>query len=169
MPDFQDRIEKSRRVLERLMGLIPGYQGYQKKELRRDADKKNREFLYADLKQALDELERFSLKLTNNGKLDVLADADRTVRKLRTIADKVRLADYGYAGFFDAAKIEQAELDRLVEFDLGLAEQVRLIADRVKRLDEGDGLVEKLVELDMMIDGFDERFAQREKTMLGVS
>lgn len=169
MPDFEAKIEKSRRVLERLMGLIPGYQGYQKKELRRDADKKNREFMYAELKQALDALERFSLKLTNNGKLDVLADADRTMRKLRTVADKVRLADYGYAGFFDAVKIEQAELDRMVEFDLGLAEQVGLIRERVKRLDEGNRLIEKLVELDMMIDGLDERFDQREKTMLGVS
>lgn len=168
MPNFEEKIEKSRRSLEKLIGMIPGYQGYQKKELRRDADKKNRQFLYEQLKLALDNLERFSLKLTNEGKLEVLADVDRAVRKLRTVADRIRLADYGYAGFFDAFKIEQEELDRMVEFDLALAEQVKMIVDKISKLSEEDNLVSKLVELDMVIDGLDERFDQREKTIMGV-
>lgn len=168
MSNSEEKIEKGRRSLEKLIGMIPGYKGYQEKELRRDADKKNREFLYEQLKASLDSLESFSLKLTNEHKLEVLSDVDRAIRKLRTVADKIRLADYGYAGFFDAFKIEQEELDRMVEFDLALAEQIQMITDKVNRLSDDDNLVSKLVELDMIIDGLDERFDQREKKIMGV-
>ena len=169
MTDFQDRIEARRRVLERLTGLIPGYRRYQQLEKRRDADKMNRDLLYSDLKSQQDALDKLMLKLTEAGNLDVLDDVDRAARKLKTAADRIRLADYGVSGFFDAAKVEEEELDRVYEFDLSLGEQVKAITRKVIELhDDEDSFVERLLELDLLIDGLDQRFSKRERVMLGV-
>jgi hypothetical protein len=169
MTDFQDRIEARRRILERLTGLIPGYHRYQELEKRRDADKLNRDLLYQDLKTQQDALETLILKLTESKRLDSVDDVDRAVRKLRTVADRIRLADYGVSGFFDAVKIEEQELDLIYEFDLSLGEQVKAIANKVAELhDDEDSFLERLLELDLLIEGLDQRFGKRERVMLGV-
>lgn len=169
MPDFQERIESRRKTLERLAGVIPGYNRYQQLEKRRDADKMNRDILYGELKAQQDKLESLALAITKTNKLDNLEDLDRAVRKLRTAADRIRLADYGVSGFFDAAKIEEEELDRMYEFDLSLGEQVKAIANKVAELhDDEDSFVERIIELDMLIDGLDQRFTKREQVMMGV-
>lgn len=54
---------------------------------------------------------------------------DRIIAKFKT-------ADYGYAGFFDAVKLEEPELDRLIEFDYGLVEAVERITRRVAEVRE---------------------------------
>lgn len=169
MPDFQERIENRRRVLERLVGLIPGYNRYQQLEKRRDADRINRDIIYNELKTQQDKLEALALLITKNKKLDNLDDLDRATRKLRTVADRIRLADYGVSGFFDAVKVEEEELDRIYEFDLSLGEQVRAIASKIAEMHEDeDSFVERLLELDMLIDGLDQRFSKREQVMMGV-
>ena len=168
MPDFQERIEKRRRMLERLTGLIPGYNRYQQLEKRRDADRANRDILYGDLKEQIDALERLNLALTDAKKIDDLDDVDRAVRKLRTVADRIRLADYGVSGFFDALKIEEEELDRMYDFDLSLAEQVKAIKDKVAEIKVDEPVIEHLLELDLLIDGLDQRFSKREQAMMGV-
>jgi predicted signal transduction protein with EAL and GGDEF domain len=168
MPDFQERIEKRRRMLERLTGLIPGYNRYQQLEKRRDADRTNRDILYGDLKEQINALERINIALTDAKKIDNLDDVDRAIRKLRTVADRIRLADYGVSGFFDALKIEEEELDRMYDFDLSLAEQVKAIRDKVVEIKVDEPVIEHLLELDLLIDGLDQRFSKREQVMMGV-
>jgi hypothetical protein len=46
---------------------------------------------------------------------------DRVIAKLRT-------ASYGYSGFFDAVKIREAELDKLLEYDWNLVSTVERLA-----------------------------------------
>ncbi len=169
MSDPQENIDKRRRILERLLGMIPGYKQYQEQEKRRDADKKNREFLYEDLKQVLSDLEECALKLANDKSLDQLADLDRSERKLRTVADRIRLADYGYAGFFDAFKIQEEELDRLYEFDLKLAQQVEKIKSGVDGLIKSGRIPEGLDEVNKLIDDLGDYFNQRERAIMEVS
>jgi len=168
MPDFQERIEKRRRMLERLTGLIPGYNRYQQLEKRRDADRANRDILYGDLKEQIDALERLNLALTDAKKIDDLDDVDRALSKLRTVADRIRLADYGVSGFFDALKIEEEELDRMYDFDLSLAEHVKAIKDKVAEIKVDEPVIEHLLELDLLIEGLDQRFSKREQVMMGV-
>jgi hypothetical protein len=46
---------------------------------------------------------------------------DRVIAKLRT-------ASYGYSGFFDAVKVREAELDKLLEYDWNLVSTVERLA-----------------------------------------
>lgn len=168
MPDFQERIESRRRVLERLAGLVPGYNRYQQLEKRRDADKINRDIIYGELKTQQDALESMSARLVNAKHPDTLDDLDRAVKKLRTVADRIRFADYGVSGFFDAMKTEEQELDRMYDFDLALGEQVKAIQSKISEMDDDDSLIEKILELDLLIDGLGQRFSKREQAMMGV-
>lgn len=168
MNGTQDRIEQRRRLLEQLAGMIPGYSQYQQQEKRRDADKQNRDFLYADLRTAVSDVGKLALSQTGEGKLDALAEIDRIERKLRTVADRIRLADYGYAGFFDAFKIKEEDLDNMYQFDLSMAELVKKIKEMAEKLNSAGDKAGALTSLDNAIEELDTRFDEREKTIMGV-
>lgn len=168
MAGMQDKIEQRRRMLEKLAGMVPGYTQYQQQEKRRDADHANRQFFYEHLRKGIDSLKDVALKLTNEGKLDRLADIDREERKLRTVADRIRLADYGYAGFFDAYKVQEEELDRLYAFDEGLAEQIQTVVNKAAAVSAAEDIGAGLDDLDAAIEALDEQFDGREKHIMGV-
>jgi hypothetical protein len=65
-----------------------------------------------------------------------LTDAGGIEKSLDRLANRIRHADYGSTGFFDAVKIGEAELDRLYAFDLALTETVEYLALQVEQLPE---------------------------------
>ena len=106
--------------LERLADAIPGLKGYRDKEARRDTDKRFREYLADRLEGSRNILEDAKRASMEQGKLEDLDDLDRFSQRLFRVAQMVRHASYGYAGFFDQVKIEEAELDRIYQYDLSL-------------------------------------------------
>ena len=75
------------RLLEKIARLIPGYGGYKDKELRREADKRQRMYLARRLGEEKTRLESANAKMTNRMFLDALGAADRTDRRLEKIID----------------------------------------------------------------------------------
>ena len=53
---------------------------------------------------------------------------DRLVAKMDRIVEKVNHASYGYTGFFDAVKVKEENLDRMIEFDNQLIDRVNALA-----------------------------------------
>lgn len=118
--------------LEKLADAIPGLKDYREKEARRDTDKRFREYLASRIdssRDALDEVKRDQLA---SGNLDVLDDVDRLSQKLFKIANMIRHASYGYAGFFDQVKVQEAELDKIYQYDLSLLGEVEAIENSLK-------------------------------------
>ncbi|HQN96319.1 MAG TPA: hypothetical protein PLM61_08100, partial [Thermoanaerobaculales bacterium] len=60
--------------------------------------------------------------------------AATTEKAFDRFANRIRHADYGYTGFFDAVKIGERELAAIYEFDLGLMASVDDLAARVAGL-----------------------------------
>jgi hypothetical protein len=58
--------------------------------------------------------------LIRQGQLQYAGDLEAAALKLRQFIDRVRTASYGYAGFFDAIKINEQELARVYQYDLAL-------------------------------------------------
>ena len=74
-------------------------------------------------------------EMVNEGMIALMDDMEQAAIKLRTFADKIRTATYGYAGFFDAVKIKETELTQLYQFDLAffdVAEQIGHALDNVE-------------------------------------
>lgn len=169
MSDVPERIEESKNWLERAAEQVPGYRGYKEKELRREADKLQRDYVAERLELARRRLEELELELSRGGNLDLLGFIDTTARKLRTVKDRFAYADYGYAGLFDVVKVDEAVLDRLYEYDVHLQKQAQGVEELVDALrSDSPSLRADIGLLDDRIEALDEYFAEREHIITGV-
>jgi hypothetical protein len=124
MSNGYEAAKGQRNLLERLMAKIPGFRGFQDRELRRDVDKLLREHLAAELGRVKSALREQARRYTDAGQIAALGGFDRIDRTLDGLSQAVRFADYGATGFFDPVKIYDEELARLYEFDLSVLDDV---------------------------------------------
>ena len=157
------------RFLHNLAHLVPGYHGYRERERRRDEDSRLRARV----------LERLSIiRRTLAGLLEGLAEAGRhswldsldgRAQRLDNVADAIRYAPYGFSGFFDVAFIREDSLERILEADLMLFEDL----DALEQILEPDGIPsgtgaprrEFLDRLDGIIELFERHLIMRDKIL----
>src|SRR4030095_9115395 len=146
----------TRNWIERLSSKIPGYSGYVDRERRRDIDKLHREHLANRLRALKTPLTDIMREMTNGGRLFEVGQIDAAIKKLDHLENRVRFASYGYAGFFDVVKIEQAQLDSIYRFDLALVEHVDKIEAKLLELKNkagtADGLKAATAEITNALD-----------------
>jgi len=165
---IDDRIEESKNWFEKLAEHIPGYKGYKEKELRREADKTQRLFIAERLDSVQAKLDSIKLDLVNRGDLAKLGAIDLAGRKLRTVADKIRYADYGFAGLFDTDKVDEPILDQLYQFDNALVTVVNEIETLANALSADSPTITSDVALiDDKIEALGVQFAEREHLITG--
>lgn len=158
-----------RNWLEKLGDKIPGYGGYAARERRRDIDKLHREHLADRLRSAKQPLSDAVRELTSGGRLMEIGPLDRAQKKLDQAENRVRFASYGYGGFFDVVKVEEAQLDRLYQFDLALVERVEAIERHGRELGgkaaTAEGLKQAAAELERAIDELNRAFDERQRVI----
>jgi hypothetical protein len=154
-----------RNWLEKLGDKIPGYAGYVAKERRRDVDKMHREHLAERLRSAKQPLTDVMRDLSGAGRLFEVGPVDRVLKKLDRVENRIRFASYGYAGFFDAVKIEEPQLDLIYRFDLSLVEKVeefeRLARELGGKSATGEGLKAAASEVERAADDLNNTFDER--------
>jgi hypothetical protein len=154
-----------REWVDRAAELIPGYSGYRLREGRRESDKLYRESLAERLRGAKSALTGAMRELTEGGGLELVGSIDRVGRKLDQSENQIRYATYGYAGFFDAVTVGEAELEELYRFDLSLAERVGGIESVARELRHSAGDREKCAALvrdaEAALDELAEAWARR--------
>lgn len=142
MADFRDTISGHLGGLESLVAKIPGYKGYKEKEMRREADSLLREQLARQYGEQLSRAEDIASQMLTGPGLAQLGEMGKGNTRLQTLIDKIKTAAQGYAGFFDAVKVKEDELDALYEFDhkmLAQAGEVGTALDGLQAaLDGGD-------------------------------
>lgn len=168
MSGIDDRIEESKNWFEKLAAHIPGYKGYKEKELRREADKTQRLFVAERLDSVQAKFDGIKLDLVNRGDLAKLGAIDLAGRKLRTVTDKIRYADYGFAGLFDTDKVDEPILDQLYQFDNALVTGVNDIETLANALNADSPTITNDVALiDDKIEALGVQFAEREHLITG--
>src|SRR5512139_3450326 len=115
--DVYSKTKEQMRLSERVAAFIPGFRGYKEKEIRRESDRLIRNHLNLKLSAAKTDLRSIFQKLADRRYLDVTTDMDRLVAKMDRVTEKVNHAPYGYTGFFDAVKVKEQNLDRMIDFD----------------------------------------------------
>ncbi|MBC7249183.1 MAG: hypothetical protein H5T62_02780 [Anaerolineae bacterium] len=168
--DLRQKVTEAMGGLESLVAKIPGYSGYKEKETRREADKLLRE----QLVRAFDEQRRHLLELqkqlVSSGQIALLDDMDSAAVKLQTLIDRIRTASYGYAGFFDAVKVKEEQLDALYEFDNALVEQVSNVEAAIERVASAlaaqEGLAEAIGDLTAVVRDINDLFSRRQDVIL---
>src|SRR5258706_3785438 len=120
MDPILDKARAGQSSLEQLVNSIPGFKGYREKELRRDADRLQREYLAKHLEESKKSLDGLALMASRAGSLDAINDIETARKRLDKVVARIRFADRGYSGFFATIKVDEAALDRVYRFDLSL-------------------------------------------------
>ena len=136
LDDLTEKIQSSQNKLEQLISRVPGFAGYKQKEQRREADKLLRLYVARQYEEQLTRLSNVQYAMVSQGRLKAMSTLERGVTKLQLLVDRIKTASYGYAGLFDAIKVDEAALDRLYDFDQAMLEGVDKIAADLDRLDE---------------------------------
>lgn len=173
MNDLRERVQAGQTgALESVLNAIPGYGGYRDKQLRRDADRLLREHIARELAQQGRKLPELQRRLIEAGQLRLVDDLERVVRRLQTLGDQVRTAASGYAGFFDAVKVREVELDRLYEFDQALLAEIPPLSEGLAALEttisSQVGIVEAIRDLGEAVDRLADYWRGRGEVVLQI-
>ncbi len=117
MSDFFQNIVGDQDPLRKLMSYIPGFGGYIERSNRRSADKLVRDTVARRFEELYKRTSALQTDLISQGGIEFVDDMEKAALQIRTFADKIRNATYGYSGFFDAVKINEEELAKLYAFD----------------------------------------------------
>lgn len=135
MSDLFDKVSGQMDVFKKLASHIPGFSGYVERQNRRASDKLLRESVAARFEELWTRTSEIQTSMVGEGMISLMDEMEQAAIKLRTFADKIKTASYGYAGFFDAVKIKEEELTQLYQFDLAfydVAEQIGRALDNVE-------------------------------------
>lgn len=160
-------------AIERLLKGLPGIRGYVSKELRRDADRRVRTMLASELEEQRAALVNVQERMLAGGGLKGLDRVDNAVRNLQTLIDRVKTANQGYSGIFDANRVGDEQLAALHRFDVALAARTEELADGVNQLAAAaradDAVGEALERVTDTIDELNAVFMRRDDALLDPS
>jgi hypothetical protein len=163
-----DRARAQQNALERIVNEIPGFKGYREKELRRDADRLHREHLASRLERARKGLDDVAAAATRSGGLDAINDVETARKRLEKAVARVRYADRGYSGFFDAIKVDEDTLARVYAFDLALLQGIDRVIGAAERAPSAPDARATVTEMTAELDALDRSLADREAILGGI-
>ncbi len=171
MADFFQLITEGQGTVEDLIRKIPGFKGYFEKQDRRAADRLLREHLVRVFEAQMAEFTRLQKALVSEGGLRHMEAVQAIDIKLRTFIDRIESAAQGYAGLFDAVKVDEAALARVYAFDNALIVYQEQFATGLQRLQEVLGTEEVasvLRQLDSVVTEANNTFKRRVEAMQGM-
>jgi len=135
MSDLFDKVTSQQDPLKKLIAKIPGFKGYIERADRRSADKLLRESISDQFQVLWQRLSSIQRDLINAGRIDVMDEVEIAAVRLRQFIDRIKTAAYGYSGFFDATKVNEAELEKVYQYDLTLESMVSEVSGAIDNLE----------------------------------
>lgn len=169
--DFLGKVKGAMGGLEKFVAAVPGYKGYKEKEQRREADKLLRHHLVRQFEGQQRKLNDQKLQLLSSGLIELVDDLDRASTRLESFIIKIRTASQGYAGFFDAVRVKEEELDALYNFDNALLEGVPQLEASISNLGSAimakEGVPQAISDLVAITGELNDTWAKREDAITG--
>jgi hypothetical protein len=132
--DIKEKAWEQLNWLERLLHKIPGFKGYYERELRRDSDRLQRDYIVQQMRKVKTGMNKVIQAAARHKDFDLMRENDLFIRALDKSIGAIRYADQGYTGFFDLLKIREAELDKVYEQDALIVEAVETFSEEFKKL-----------------------------------
>lgn len=143
MDDFKDqvygKVSADTDLFKKITGKIPGFGGYVERSKRRDADKLIRETIFDRFRELEGRVSKLQRDFISRGEIAYVDDLEASAIKMRTFADRVRTATRGYAGMFDAVKINEDELLRLYEYDAAMLDLTDAVGSAIDNVEASVG------------------------------
>ena len=157
-----------------LLAKVPGLAGYMERGRRREADQILREIIVGRLEQVRLQLSDVHHSLSRDIALamDHAEALGRAETRLMGLMGKIRDAPQGYAGFFDAIKVQEEDLARIYVFDsemLVFVDQISVDVDTLQTaVNHGAQIEAAVVQLNDDLAVANKTFAGRTEVMRGI-
>jgi hypothetical protein len=175
IPDMYDKIEGESSFLGDLASKIPGFDGYMERSRRREADQLIRSTIASRLEESRLQLSSVHQELGRDivRAVDYAEALGRADTKLMGLIGKIKDAPEGYAGFFDAVKVQEDDLARVYAFDesmMAYADQIEADINALEKAvrEEGD-LDERIRVLDSTLREANSAFNSRQEILSGIA
>jgi hypothetical protein len=170
--DQLDKAKAEMGSVESFFTNLPGIAGYREKEMRRSVDKQFRDSLARRLEARRRKVTALQNDLLTGGGILYMDDMERVVGRLQLLIDRIKTASYGYGPFFDVERVKEDDLDRLAEFDRGLAAELPQLDEAIGKLEtavgSNEGLREAIAATGVVLSDLNEKFGQRQDVIRGV-
>ena len=170
MSDLYQRVTAEEDIFKKILKKIPGFSGYFERQNRRAADKLLRETVANLHEEQYQRISTLQTELISQGELNSIDDLESAAIKLRQFIDRLRTAAYGYAGFFDAVKVNEAELAAVYQYDYAMLEQVDTVSRAIDNVEASlgtDGLPAAIRNLKSTARKCVETFNRRNEVLQG--
>ncbi len=174
-PDLFGKITDESTWLGRLASKVPGFDGYIERSRRREADQLLREAIARQLEEARVRLSGVHQTLSRDiiKVMDFAEPLGELDTRLMGLAGKIKDAPQGYAGFFDALKVDADDLARIYQFDAAMMDYVDEINGGLAALetavDEDGDISGAIRELNKVTREANSTFNSRGEVLKGIS
>jgi len=169
MTDPLQKITEGKGLVGKIRNFMSGFLGYVDQGNRRDADKMLREVIAQRFEEQWGRVSELQREFISQGEIEYVDDVEAAAIKLRTFADRIKTAAYGYAGFFDAVNIKSEELEKIYAFDLALLEkgdQIVRAVDNIQQSIGTEGLPASIRNLVSLSQEVIDTYNRREEVIL---
>jgi hypothetical protein len=168
MPEPKQHANK-RNWFESLLRKIPGFRGYLEKEYRRESDELQRKWLADQLQRSKRGLNDYSRALAEAAQVDQLPQIERLRSRLDRLIGRITSAMQGYSGVFDLVRVQEDDLDRLYQHDVGMMQEIESLADDIEKLPAGAQPVPEVVSaIVIKIEAAEQSWDRREDILKGL-
>ena len=170
--DIYGKITEDADIFKKILSKVPGFSGYIEREKRRDSDKLLREIVSNNLEEQWSRISALQREFISQGEIAYVDDLEAAAIKVRTLADRIKRASYGYAGLFDAVKINEDELANMYAFDASLLDSVDDISRAVDNVEVSigtDGLPASIRHLSSVAREMTETYNKRQEVFYKTS
>ena len=171
--DLYERIVSQRGTIAKIGERIPGYRGYMEAQVRREADRRLRDYVVRQFEQQLQRLPGIEKALMNSSGLEWMGNTRSVKTKMQTFIDRIRTAARGYSGLFSNIKIEGDELEKLYAFDEAMLRYVDQFAEGFDALEQAaasnEGIREAIAALDALTLEANQAFELRKDVIISLT
>lgn len=172
MSDILQQVSGNEDFIRKILSKIPAFKGYFEREDRRAADKILRDSIADRFESLWGRISKIQKDAISEGHIELIDDLESAAIKIRQFIDRIRTATYGYAGFFDAVRINKEELDQIYQYDLELLDLEDSISNAIDNVSSSfgtDGLPASIRHLETLAQNCLDAFNKREEVIIQVS
>jgi hypothetical protein len=163
-----DKVKGKQGILSQIQNFFT--LGYGTKEDLRELNRKLRDLYYQDLRDMRHVWEDVYLASLNAGLTASSSSFKKVIQVLDRVMEKVRHADYGYAGLMDRkGHIREEELARVFNYDKALGNDVESMKEAVNKAyseaeaENWSNLPAEVKKIKGLLLGFENKWHEREK------
>jgi hypothetical protein len=166
-------VEESTPFWQKILSFFPGYRGYKDKELLRETDRIVREVIFRKMKELHENLrEVYRDSVSKYGVTEETRGIERLVLKIDEISQKIKHAPYGYTPIGYAIDVNEEKLDKLVEFDASLVNEIeeafKILGDLKAEFNVGKLSATNISKLSVTLNNIDQLVNRRREILFNI-